>query len=267
EDIDPPREVPGSTQTILDCLQAHGLNWDEPVLHQSQRMALYRGACSQLLDRGHAFFCTCSRTDSSLRDGVYSGRCRGCTVAPAAAHAIRLRIDAVTIGFDDAVQGHVEQNLGEVGDFVIFRKEQLPAYQLAVVFDDAAQGVTHIVRGSDLLDSTPRQIFLQRCLRSSQLQPPNHVHEPLYAHIPVIVNAQGQKLSKQTFATALSNAEAGTNLRAALDFLGQPTPPPDLGTAPAILQWATRHWDIARIPRRRQLGGAQVPPSCRRFAA
>jgi glutamyl-Q tRNA(Asp) synthetase len=260
EDIDPPREVAGASESILDCLRAHGLQWDGDVLHQSTRTAVYRAVCAQLLAAGHAFFCTCSRTDLIDQGGIYSGRCRQCLQQPAVPHAIRLLVDVIDIGFDDRIQGHIKQMLDrDVGDFVIFRKEQLPAYQLAVVIDDAAQGVTHIVRGSDLLDSTPRQLFLQRCL---------HYPEPSYAHIPVIANAHGQKLSKQTYASALDNRQAVANLRCALEFLGQPLPPPTLQQTPsALLDWAIAHWDIQRIPRQRQLSGAQIPPACRRFAS
>lgn len=260
EDIDPPREVTGAAQSILECLQAHGLQWDDEVLFQSARAAIYRAACTQLLESGRAFFCTCSRSDLANQHGIYSGRCRKCHRQPHVAHAIRLLVDDVSIGFDDAVQGHIEQSLArEVGDFVIFRKEKLAAYQLAVVVDDAAQGVTHIVRGSDLLDSTARQIFLQRCLNYPQ---------PNYAHIPVIANIRGQKLSKQTYASALDNRLAAENLLAALTFLGQPTPPANgAKTTADILQWAIAQWDITRIPKQRMLRGEQIPTACRHFAS
>ena len=258
EDIDPPREVAGATQAILDCLLAHGLQWDSEVLQQSTRIDLYRQTCLQLLAADRAFYCTCSRTDLMDQRGIYSGHCRQCKQQPLTAHAIRLRVNDLTVRFDDAIQGYNEQTLlHEVGDFVIFRKEQLPAYQLAVVVDDAAQGVTHIVRGSDLLDSTARQIFLQRCLQLPQ---------PQYAHIPVIANTLGQKLSKQTRAHELENHRAGENLRCALEFLNQSPPPPELPTEPtAILNWAIAHWDSARIPKQRVLTGEQIPLSCRRF--
>jgi glutamyl-Q tRNA(Asp) synthetase len=260
EDIDPPREVAGATQAILDCLRTHGLHWDGEVLRQSARIDLYRQTCQRLLAADRAFYCICSRTDLTGQGGIYSGRCRRCNQRPTTTHAIRLRVDDLTVCFDDAIQGYTEQHLlREVGDFVIFRKEDLPAYQLAVVVDDAAQGVTHIVRGSDLLDSTPRQIFLQHCLQLPQ---------PRYTHIPVIANAFGQKLSKQTHANALDNRRAGENLRCALEFLRQPLPPADLPTEPtSILNWAIAHWDSTRIPSQRLLRGEQIPPSCQRFAS
>ncbi|MDB6061601.1 MAG: tRNA glutamyl-Q(34) synthetase GluQRS [Verrucomicrobiaceae bacterium] len=260
EDIDPPREVAGAAQAILDCLVAHGLSWDGEVMYQSARTSIYRDICTQLLDNGRAFFCTCSRADLIDQQGIYSGRCRACSQQPAAPYAIRLTVEDMAVGFEDAVLGHIEQSLAhEVGDFVIFRKEKLPAYQLAVVIDDAAQGVTHIVRGSDLLDSTPRQIFLQRCLQYPQ---------PFYAHIPVIANAAGQKLSKQTYAAALAHEDAAENLLAALSFLRQPLPIARVGKTPhAILEWAIAQWDITRIPRQRLLSGEQLPAPCRHFAS
>ena len=257
EDIDPPREQPGAAAAILQCLRAHGLVWDGDVLYQSSRTAAYRAALDQLLRSGAAFFCTCSRAELAGSGGIYPGRCRGCTREPTSAHAVRLQVDARDIAFSDAIQGTVRQNLAvEVGDFVIFRKENQAAYQLAVVVDDAAQGVTDVVRGSDLLDSTARQIFLQQCLS---------VDTPRYAHIPVIANTAGQKLSKQTFAPALDNSAAAANLCAALEFLGQ-TAPVSRAPVAAILAWAIAHWDMARIPGRRSVQGEELPASCRAFA-
>lgn len=259
EDIDPPREVPGASAAILDCLRAHGLYWDGDVWYQSQRMDAYRQAIESLLAAHAAFYCTCSRTELARHGGIYAGRCRACHDRPDRPHAIRLRVDSSDIVFEDRIQGHNEQNMARaVGDFVLFRKEGLPAYQLAVTVDDAAQGVTHIVRGSDLLDSTARQIFLQRRLG---------LPTPDYAHIPVIANAAGQKLSKQTAAKALDNAAATANLLAALEFLGQPLPhPAQRATVATLLDWAIAHWRIESVPRCRQIGPADLPASCRHFA-
>lgn len=259
EDLDPPREQPGAAAAILQCLHAHGLDWDGEVLYQSTRAEAYRAAVTRLIDSGAAFYCTCSRARLALAGGIYPGHCRGCRRPPAEPWAVRLQVDDETVGFEDAIQGPLRQALGrEVGDFVIFRKEGLAAYQLAVVVDDATQGVTHVVRGSDLLDSTPRQILLQHRLGLAT---------PHYAHVPVILNADGQKLSKQTLAAPLDADDIGANLRAALDFLGQPPPPAERLQPPALLEWATAHWDRARIPRRPGLGGAALPASCRRFAS
>ena len=258
EDIDPPREAAGAVANILECLRAHGLIWDGEVLYQSRRLAAYRDICAHLVAQRRAFYCTCSRLDLSDSGGIYTGRCRNCAEKPAQAFAIRLRVDATEIVVDDRIQPAFAENIArDVGDFVIFRKEDLPAYQLAVVVDDAAQHVTHIVRGSDLLGSTARQIFLQRCLQ---------LPTPRYAHIPVIANTRHQKLSKQTFATALDNAAARENLLAALEFLGQPLPSAADTTPADILEQSVRHWDIARVPRQRELAGATLPTRCRHFA-
>lgn len=260
EDIDPPREVPGASQAILECLRAHALEWDGEVFQQSRRTQRYRDTCAQLIAQRRAFYCTCSRLDLAGSGGIYTGHCRYCFQKPERPFAIRVRVDAIALRVDDRIQPSVAENLArDVGDFVIYRKEDLPAYQLAVVADDAAQRVTHIVRGSDLLASTARQIFLQQCLQ---------LPTPQYAHIPVIANARQQKLSKQTFARALDNSAATENLLAALEFLQQPLPPTaQTQSASSILRWAIRHWDIALIPRRQELSGAALPPRCRRFAS
>jgi glutamyl-Q tRNA(Asp) synthetase len=255
EDIDPPREQPGASAAIVDTLRRHGLHWDGDLLYQSRRLPLYREALARLLAQGDAFPCGCTRATLAAGGGLHRGRCR----TPERPCAVRLRVDDEEVAVDDALQGRFSQALArQVGDFVIWRREDLPAYQLAVVVDDGAQGVTHVVRGCDLLDNTPRQVLLQRRLG---------LPVPRYAHLPVIANALGQKLSKQTFARALDGADAAANLRAALDFLGQPAPPPDRGTAAAILDWAIRHWSLAAVPRATHLGGERLPPSCRAFAS
>lgn len=259
EDIDPPREVPGATADIIDCLQAHALSWDGDVVYQSQRLSIYRDACSRLIAQHRAFYCTCSRLDLADSGGIYSGRCRELVDKPQQPFAIRLRTDDSDICVDDRIQTVFTENMArDIGDFVIFRKDDLPAYQLAVVIDDALQHVTHVVRGSDLLASTTRQIFLQR-----QLQLPT----PRYAHIPVITNEQHQKLSKQTFARALDKSRAAENLLAALDFLQQPQPPATAINSPhEIVQWAVKHWNIDRIPRQQEISGTALPSRCQPFA-
>lgn len=259
EDIDPLRQPNGAIPDILECLQSHGLLWDGEVLYQSQRLALYQQAALDLLDQHLAFYCTCSR--SALAGyAVYPGHCRRHDAAPAQPYAIRLQVNTQQVAFEDAIQGQFEQQLDrDVGDFVIFRKEQLPAYQLAVVIDDAEQGITHVVRGCDLLDNTPRQIFLQQCLQ---------LPTPRYAHVPVITNMAGQKLSKQTGARMLDNSEALSNLRAALDFLGQPPLPATVnGNIRSLLAAAVAQWSLAAIPHVRSLAGEELPLSCRQFAA
>ncbi|HSB96568.1 MAG TPA: tRNA glutamyl-Q(34) synthetase GluQRS [Spongiibacteraceae bacterium] len=259
EDIDPQREVAGAAHDILKCLRSHGLWWDGEVWYQSRRSEFYRAAIAQLLAANRAFYCVCSRSELADSGGIYAGRCRACTLAPSAPYAIRLRVDDCDIVFSDGIQGSIHQNMArEVGDFVLFRKESLAAYQLAVVIDDAAQGITHVVRGSDLLDSTARQIFLQQRLA---------LNTPHYAHIPVIANRDGQKLSKQTLAPALETGAAPQNLLAALEFLNQPPPEGNArDSVEQILCWAVAHWQLANVPRRLSRSGADLPASCRRFA-
>jgi len=240
EDLDPPREETGAAQQILDCLQTHGLNWDGKVLWQSQRHDTYQQTVSKLLSEGNAYYCCCSRTDIQQMGGIYDGRCRNNNKVSSKDSAVRITINSDITGFDDQLQGHFSQDLiTEIGDFVIKRKDGLFAYQLAVVLDDHSQGVTHILRGSDLLDSTPRQIYLQQLLALST---------PNYTHIPVITHSDGQKLSKQTHACALDPKQAALNLRQALHFLNQPPPPTSAVTVHEVLDAALEYWQLKRIP-------------------
>lgn len=247
EDVDQPRTVPGAAAAILRTLERCGLDWDGPVLYQSQRTDAYQSALDLLLNRGLAYPCTCSRrelaTSPRARDGspIYPGYCRTGVHDPDRPQAIRLRVDDAPITFRDALQGDYRQNLSsEVGDFVIRRADGYFAYQLAVVVDDADQGITQIVRGSDLLDSTPRQIYLQHLL---------DFPVPRYVHLPIAVDSHGHKLSKQTGAKPLDPHNPGLALWNALRFLGQ-APPPELVHAPAaeILAWALVHWRLATVP-------------------
>jgi glutamyl-Q tRNA(Asp) synthetase len=251
EDLDPPREVPGAADDILRTLAALGLESDGPVRRQSERADAYRAALDRLRDRGVLFACACTRreiADSGLpgADGglVYPGTCRNGPPPGRTARALRVRVDEAVVRFEDALQGEVRQDLGrEVGDFVLRRADGLFAYQLAVVVDDADQGITDVVRGADLLDSTPRQIFLQRLLG---------LPTPHYLHLPVAANAAGEKLAKQTGAPPIDRARPAPALVAALRFLGQAAPA-ELERAPVrtVLEWAAANWDRARVPRRR----------------
>jgi len=253
EDLDLPRNQPGAAQAILATLDALGFEWDGEVMHQSMRTDAYRAALARLQAKGLVYPCGCSRReihDSALvaPDGslVYPGTCRNGLPPGRVARAQRLRVPDEIIAFDDLLLGHIEQSLArEVGDFVLLRADGIHAYQLAVVVDDAEQGITDIVRGADLLDSTARQIFIQRAL---------NLPAPRYAHLPVAVNAEGEKLSKQTLAAPLDAAHAAPALVAALDFLGQ-SPPHDLARAdaPTVWQWALENWDREKIPRVRTL--------------
>ena len=263
EDVDTPRNVPGAAEQILATLEAFGFEWDGPVLWQSQRLAAYAEALAQLQAAGLAYGCACSRkeiADSASQatsqattratiqaaiDGglIYPGTCRDGLPAGRSARAWRLRVNDEEIAFTDRVQGRVAQHLArDVGDFVLHRADGLFAYQLAVTVDDDFQGISDIVRGADLLASTPRQIWLQRCLGYTT---------PRYAHLPVATNAAGEKLSKQTRAPALRPDQAGPGLAAALGFLGQAVP---AGLSAAgvreIWRWAIAHWVFAQVPQR-----------------
>ncbi|HEU4670360.1 MAG TPA: tRNA glutamyl-Q(34) synthetase GluQRS [Dyella sp.] len=229
EDIDPPREVPGSARDILAALPAFGLAPDRPVLFQSTRRAAYDAAFERLREAGQVFPCWCSRADLAGNGGLHRD---GACVAPPADDrppAWRLRVPDLDIVFDDALQGPQRQNLREVaGDFVIRRVEGYYAYQLACVVDDAFQGITEVVRGADLLDSTPRQIHLQRLLG---------LPTPAYLHLPLARDDEGRKLSKSTGAGALDPADPMPALRRALAFLGLPHDTP--AATPAGLLAAT----------------------------
>lgn len=253
EDLDKPREVAGAAQDILNTLESFGFQWDSEVLFQSQRSELYRQALEQLSSQQLAYPCSCSRKEINAAalmgiDGpVYPGFCREGLPAGKQARTWRLRVNDDSIEFEDRVQGKQSQRLSrQVGDFVIKRADGLFAYQLAVVIDDAIQGVTHIVRGADLLDSTPRQIYLQQRLGFVP---------PLYAHIPVATNLHGEKLSKHTRAQPVKLRDSGVVLCRVLSFLGM-QPPPDLLYVPleALWNWAIQHWQIQQVPKfRRQV--------------
>jgi len=242
EDIDPPREVPGAAEAILAALRDHGLQWDGDVLWQSTRTPVYQRTVEALLDNGRAYRCDCSRKDVANMGGIYDGRCRHRKLGPDSSAAVRLNVaELPAIQVQDAVQPDLHCKLArEVGDFVILRRDGLFAYQLAVVVDDDCQGITRVVRGSDLFDSTPKQIALQQVLGLPQ---------PDYAHIPVIENDAGQKLSKQSHAPALDANRALENLELALRFLGQALPGERVADTDALLRWAVAHWDLSSVPR------------------
>jgi glutamyl-Q tRNA(Asp) synthetase len=239
EDLDPPREVAGAADAQLRTLAAFGFVPDAPVLRQSDRGDLYRAALEQLLASGDAFVCHCSRSDLAASGGVHR-RC-----VPGARRtdpSVRFRVpDFTALTFVDAIQGRVAQDVGgEVGDFVLRRADGYWAYQLAVVVDDAAQGITDVVRGADLLDSTPRQILLQRALG---------LPTPRYAHLPLVLDADGRKLSKSLAAVPVEAADPMPALRAAWLALGQVDAVLARAASPAVLlARATGHFDPHRIP-------------------
>ncbi|MCX7184099.1 MAG: tRNA glutamyl-Q(34) synthetase GluQRS [Nitrosospira sp.] len=247
ENLDPPREVAGAAREILATLEALGMEWDGEVIYQSQRNEVYQAALAVLEQQGLLYPCVCSRkeiADSSINgiDGpVYPGTCRGRFPAGRSSTALRVLTHDDSIEFRDALRGPIRQQLASAtGDFVLRRADGIYAYQLAVVVDDAAQGVTHVVRGVDLLDSTPRQIYLQQLLGYPT---------PAYMHLPVVTNAQGEKLSKQTQATAVDVSMPVVQLVAAVRFLGQ-TPPAELAESnvASFWRWALENWSPQKIP-------------------
>jgi glutamyl-Q tRNA(Asp) synthetase len=250
EDLDPPREVPGAQDAILRSLELYGFEWDGELVRQSQRHAEYAALIERLFSQGLAYACTCSRKQLEGSGGIYPGTCRNAG-HPDIDAAIRLRVPELEYRFVDRVQGEFRQHLGrEVGDFVIRRRDGLFAYQLAVVLDDAWQGVTDVVRGADLLDSTPRQLYLQELLGLAQ---------PRYLHVPLIIQPDGHKLGKSYRSPPLPADQAPPLLTRALRALGQ-QPPTELSSAAPheVLAWGIAHWDAARIPRSRTLAEAQL---------
>jgi glutamyl-Q tRNA(Asp) synthetase len=242
EDIDPPREVPGAAADILRTLEAFELEWDGDVVFQSARLGLYRDVAQSLLDAGLAFRCRCSRSEiragNDGQPGRYPGTCRERQIPPGDA-AVRVRVEPGTIALTDELQAPSETDLAATtGDYVVVRRDELPAYHLAVVVDDAAQGVTDVVRGVDLLDSTPVHCHLQRALK---------LRTPRYCHLPVLVNAQGQKLSKQTGAGAVTAHQPGVAADV-LRLLGLAVPNELTRERPRVLwQWAIERWDPAHL--------------------
>ena len=253
EDLDKPREAKGAASTILQQLEAFGFEWDGAVLYQSQRTSYYADALEILNNRHQTYPCTCTRkeiADSTSHMGIdgliYPGTCLKYAIKANVPVAWRIKTAAQIITFNDAIQGKICQNLKEdIGDFILKRADGLFAYQLAVVVDDAAQGITHVVRGADLLDSTPRQIYLQQLLNYST---------PNYAHVPVACNDAGEKLSKQTLASPLDTSKTVINLIAAFNFLGQSVPS-DLANEDkdAIWHWALRNWQLSKIAKAKAL--------------
>ena len=250
EDVDTTRNVPGAADMILTTLEAFGFEWDGPVLWQTDRSEAYAEALERLKQVGLAYGCACSRKEIADSAGlpaidgglVYPGTCRTGMEGGRAARAWRLRVGFEEMAFEDRLQGRIAQVLErDVGDFVLRRADGLFAYQLAVTVDDHFQGISDIVRGADLLASTPRQLWLQRCLGFAT---------PSYAHLPVVGNAAGEKLSKQTLAPALDAGRAAELLVKALSFLGQPVPSGlSRATVGEVWSWARENWLFSAIPR------------------
>jgi glutamyl-Q tRNA(Asp) synthetase len=240
EDLDTLRVAAGSVDSILSCLETFGLHWDGRVIYQSQRQDAYEEALSKLQQQGHTYRCSCTRSKFKTNP-QYKCPCATYRVS-ADQTSVRVRLPHQNITISDVIMADQTQNMAlEVGDFVVRRKDLIYAYQLAVVVDDAHQKVSHVVRGSDLYDQTPRQVWLQSCLG---------FQTPSYSHLPIITNRQGQKLSKQNLAAALDVSQAPRLLSEVLERLGQNLPH-TLHAAPVQeqLAYAAKHWNIQQIPK------------------
>ncbi len=258
EDLDQAREVPGAADEILRTLERFGLLWDEVVVYQSRRLEAYDAALGRLRENGLTFPCGCSRAEIAAHGRVgpegpiYPGTCRNGPPAHRRRRSERLRVDDARITVDDRIHGLIEQQLAaEVGDFVLRRADGIHAYQLAVVVDDAAVGIDSVVRGADLLLSTPRQVHLQRLLGLPQ---------PSYAHLPLAVDDAGRKLSKSLAGAPVHPDDPLPALLHAWQFLGQLPLPETPGSVPTFWQQALPLWSIARVPRARDLPAAHDFP-------
>lgn len=246
EDIDPPREVAGATDDILRTLEQLQLAWDGPVTYQSRRTRLYEEALNKLQQGGHLYDCGCTRKEIAASGGIYPGTCRNGLPAGRSPRSVRVRVDDTGICVPDRLQGSLNQRLQtDAGDFIVRRADKLIAYQLAVVVDDAAQGINHVVRGSDLLESTPRQVYLQQLLG---------LPTPSYLHLPIATDANNAKLSKQGCAQPISVDGNHQAVLDALRFLRQPLPESSQDARlDELWQWAAEHWDSGAIPACREL--------------
>jgi glutamyl-Q tRNA(Asp) synthetase len=265
EDIDTPREVAGATDDILRTLERLHMTWDGPVSYQSQRTHLYKEALAELQQQGYLYDCGCTRKeviDGAVRTpsgAIYPGTCRNGLPAGRGPRSIRVRVNNTAISMQDRLQAGLQQQLQtDVGDFIVRRADQLIAYQLAVVVDDADQGINQVVRGSDLLASTPRQIYLQQLL---------DLPIPAYLHLPIATDASSAKLSKQSFAPAITVDDGNRAVLDALRFLQQALPDsPQDASLDELWKWAADHWDISAIPAYQALPApAQYTESVSRF--
>lgn len=237
DDLDTPRNEPGAERAILTALERHGLLWDGPLVRQSERQPRYRRALDELADQGALFYCRCSRRELSGHE-VYPGTCRDHT-RPRRDSAVRLRIEQAEVTFQDLLQGPQRATLQALGgDFIVRRRDGVIAYQLATAVDDGAAAITRVIRGRDLLHTTPRQIFLMQRLR---------LDVPVYGHVPLLLNATGQKLSKQNRARPLDLEAPTTNLTRVLVALGLPDVP-DAGACRPLLDWAAARFRVEAVP-------------------
>ncbi len=241
EDIDPPREMTGAKDLILGQLEDHGLYWDSIAIYQSQRLDIYQECFDQLKHNQHLYACDCPRHRVRDLNGIYDGKCRDRDLNFDVDTAIRVCLTEKNIGWDDLILGAQSFSFDELGgDFIVRRRDGLFSYQLAVAVDDGLKGVTHVIRGADLLDSTARQTYLHTLLG---------LVSPEYGHLPMVMNNLGQKLSKQTHAPALDSNKSRENLALSLNILGL-NPPKDISenSCEEILAWAISHWNINSVP-------------------
>ena len=245
EDLDGPREVPGAADGILRTLEAFGFEWDGPVTRQSQRTDRYRQALDALQRRDLTFSCTCSRSQLE-NEPRYPGTCRQRSERLDTNAATRLRVRDESVTFSDGIQGDVTQHLGrDVGDFILKRRDGIFAYVLAVVVDDAAQGINHVIRGADLLEQTPRQIHLMEQLQLST---------PAYAHVPLLLEPDGTKLAKTARSVRIESATPLPQLLSVFGLLGMPSfIPMQLHSVSEAWRWATQNWNIQNVPKRLNL--------------
>lgn len=236
DDLDVPRVSKQAELQIVESLLAHGLNWDDPIVHQQDRRELYQAFLGALRDRCETFFCTCSRREIDRIVGCVAS-CRFVRNDPAQPHTIRIHMEPYKISFDDRVQGRFQSMEPRETNIAVWRREAIPTYPLSVVADDAASSVTHVVRGADLLANTAHQIFLQQQL---QLNPTS------FAHLPVLNERTGVKLSKRDAATCIHDSHAHQNLVWALQLLGMD--PPQQLRIDSLLEWAIATWNIDKIP-------------------
>ncbi|CZF78152.1 tRNA glutamyl-Q(34) synthetase GluQRS [Grimontia marina] len=240
EDIDPPREVGGAVDAILKTLDAYGLHWDDGILYQHDRYDAYQAQIERWLTNGDAYFCQCTRRQIKDAGGIYPGTCRHRTL-DAEGSAVRVCLDNPVTEFVDVKHGVMQLDPAMAAeDFIIKRRDGLYAYNLAVVMDDIHQGITEVVRGADLIEPTGRQVSLYQKLGAPQVS---------YLHLPLALNADGNKLSKQNHAPAIDNTHPGPALEAALAFLGHPVPA-ELKGAPVeeLLLWGEKNWQISKLP-------------------
>ena len=241
EDLDPPREQPGAASSIIHTLERFGFQWDGEIVYQSQRQSLYHQALAELSDKQLTYRCDCSRKQVLQRNsGVYDGYCRERNLSPQLEAAVRIKFAAGFEKFNDQILDDcIFEQPEDLQDFVVLRRDNLFAYQLAVVVDDIEQEINHVVRGADILDSTPRQNFLYSCFQK---------RPPLYFHLPLVIDETGQKFSKSKLYPAISEHQASELLCLALIHLGQKVVPDlAMGTPSEVLQFAIKSWDISKV--------------------